>query len=64
MVVKDMFHCNIYVCMYVCVPYHSKKVKDYIKNILQIVVVSVMNLFDCIHQIVYKIFNFLAKYGN
>ena len=42
----------IYVCMYVWVPYHSKKVKDYIKNTLQIVVVSIMNSIDCVHQIV------------
>ena len=48
----------IYVCIYVCVPYHSKKVKDYIKNTLQIVVVFIINLIDCVHQIIHKILIF------
>ena len=55
-------HICVYVC--VCVPYHSKKVKDYIKKTLQIVMVSIINLIDCIHQIVKKNIDFLAKYGN
>ena len=52
---------HIYVCMYVCGPYHSKKVTDYIKNTLQIVVVSIIDLIDCVHQIVNKILIFLQN---
>ena len=52
---------HIYVCMYVCVPYHSKKVKDSIKNTLQIVVVSILNFIDCVHQIVHKILMFFQN---
>ena len=41
----------IYVCMCVCALLFQK-VKDYIKNTLQIVVVCIINLIDCVHQLI------------
>ena len=48
----------MYICVCVCLII-LKKVKEYIKNTLQIVAVSIMNLVYCVHQIFNKILIFL-----
>ena len=62
-----MYISNIYVHIYACVCMHVcliiKKSKGLNQNTLQIVVVSIINLIDCVHQIVNKILIFLQNVG-
>ena len=50
----------IYIYIYVCVCALSfQKVKEYIRNTLQIAAVAIINLIDCVCQIFHKILIYL-----